>query len=237
MKRFFSFVVALCAVFLCACTPAAPSEPTTTAPSEPTTTAPAESTTPSVTEAKIAVPDVTETEEAIAKTVLTNNGLVPKVEYEYSDTVAAGTVIRTQPVAGEQVEPNTKITLYVSLGPSKIYCKNAIINWYYAKDEWQLYKPYLEDGYLYIDCDVAFADDMKWADYATAALDLSFSQSVPVTVYYENKSCSAYQTQQVLFKVPVSGLGEERPSSLYLRMYMIIDGKEIYADIDLSIEW
>ena len=53
----------------------------------------------------VAVPDVSNVTMEDAKIVLSNAGLIPVIEYAYSDTCAEGNVIETAPKNGEQVEP------------------------------------------------------------------------------------------------------------------------------------
>ena len=44
---------------------------------------------------------------------------------EQSDTVKLGIVIRTDPVGGAKVDPNTRVTIYVSAGPAPINVPNV----------------------------------------------------------------------------------------------------------------
>lgn len=65
----------------------------------------------------VEVPNVTGDTEQIAIDKLRARGLQANVEYEYDDTVAEGRVITQDYAAGDQVEENTVVTIYVSLGP------------------------------------------------------------------------------------------------------------------------
>ena len=49
----------------------------------------------------IEIPDVTGTDIDTAKTVVTDNRLIPIVSEEYSNSIDEGIVIRTYPVIGE----------------------------------------------------------------------------------------------------------------------------------------
>ena len=52
------------------------------------------------------------------KTFLKKNKITNySVEYEYSDTIDSGCVIRTDPEAGEEINSDTAVTIYVSQGP------------------------------------------------------------------------------------------------------------------------
>ena len=96
----------------------------------------------------VAIPDVNEVDEATAKNVLSSNGLIPHVVYEYDDYVAEGNVIMTDPVVGSVVAKNTKVTMYVSKGPSYIRATNSTATWtpISDNDEWHWYHPYIQDG-------------------------------------------------------------------------------------------
>ncbi len=77
------------------------------------------STASAVTGNLVEVQDVTNQKEEEAKTNLSNDDLVTTVVNEESDTVEEGYVIRTNPVAGTQVEKNSTVELVVSSGPVK----------------------------------------------------------------------------------------------------------------------
>ena len=65
----------------------------------------------------VEMPELTGVEEGTAKSVLLNKDLIPAIEYEHSETVPEGSVIRTNPANGEKVKSGTTVTLYVSKGP------------------------------------------------------------------------------------------------------------------------
>ncbi|MGD2102655.1 MAG: Stk1 family PASTA domain-containing Ser/Thr kinase [Acidimicrobiia bacterium] len=68
----------------------------------------------------IILPDVTEISERDAIAELTNLGLKFTVSEEFSSQVPEGDVIRTDPVAGVEVESGDTILLVVSLGPTPV---------------------------------------------------------------------------------------------------------------------
>ncbi|MCL6471487.1 MAG: Stk1 family PASTA domain-containing Ser/Thr kinase [Firmicutes bacterium] len=64
------------------------------------------------------VPDVTGDREATAASKLMKAGLdIGDTKNEFSDEVDEGTVIRTDPEAGQEVPEGTKVDLYISRGP------------------------------------------------------------------------------------------------------------------------
>jgi len=68
----------------------------------------------------ISVADVTNQPFASAQTTLEGQKLMVSKTYEASETVPADSVIRTDPVAGTKVPPNTTITVYVSTGKNTV---------------------------------------------------------------------------------------------------------------------
>jgi len=64
----------------------------------------------------VKVPDVVGNDSVKAQTVLIHEGFEVEIVTEYSDEVAEGCVIRTDPVYGSKLAPGSKIKLFVSLG-------------------------------------------------------------------------------------------------------------------------
>ena len=65
---------------------------------------------------KVTMPDITNVEHRSAGLELSKYDLLYGVEYEISETIIEGNVTRTIPEAFDEVEPGTKVTVYVSLG-------------------------------------------------------------------------------------------------------------------------
>ena len=72
------------------------------------------------------VPDVAGSTYASAAGALEEAGLVPLRRDEASTTVAAGTVLRTNPDAGENVASKTEIDVFVSSGPPQVQVPNLM---------------------------------------------------------------------------------------------------------------
>lgn len=66
----------------------------------------------------IDVPDVIGWTETLATKTLSNQGLTVEVKKAASDTVEKGLVCETVPAAGEAIAPNSKILVYISMGPN-----------------------------------------------------------------------------------------------------------------------
>ncbi|MFT2712238.1 Stk1 family PASTA domain-containing Ser/Thr kinase [Clavibacter sp. Sh2126] len=71
------------------------------------------------------VPDVAGSTYSSAAGALQEAGLVPLEREEASATVPAGTVLRTNPDAGENVATKTEIDVFVSSGPPKVQVPNV----------------------------------------------------------------------------------------------------------------
>ncbi|HEX7355399.1 MAG TPA: Stk1 family PASTA domain-containing Ser/Thr kinase [Mycobacteriales bacterium] len=75
----------------------------------------------------ITVPKVATLSEAEATQAITASGLPkPTVKQEYSDTVAAGTVISSDPSAGTSIDHRDTVTLVVSQGPAPVTIPNVV---------------------------------------------------------------------------------------------------------------
>ena len=87
---------------------------TTPAPSTASTDT---TTQPPQTPQPITVPDVTNKTYAEAEKLIAQTGGTPVRRDRYSDTVAAETVMNTEPAAGEEIQAGQEVNLFVSKGP------------------------------------------------------------------------------------------------------------------------
>lgn len=88
----------------------------TTTPT-PSTASTDTATQPPQTPQPITVPDVTNKTYAEAKKLIVQAGGTPVRRDRYSDTVAAETVMNTEPAAGEEIQAGQEVNLFVSKGP------------------------------------------------------------------------------------------------------------------------
>lgn len=75
----------------------------------------------------VSIPDVSGMPQAEAHAELTNRGLSAEVETEPHDEVEPDHAIRTDPEAGEEVEPDSEVILYISEGPGEIEVPDGLI--------------------------------------------------------------------------------------------------------------
>ena len=73
----------------------------------------------------VKIPNLHNYDLASAKTVLSDLGLTPFVIEQHSQTIEAGWVIKTNPKAGSDTEPNSGIEVFVSKGPKPTLFDNA----------------------------------------------------------------------------------------------------------------
>jgi serine/threonine-protein kinase len=73
----------------------------------------------------VPVPDVAGQDEATATNTLVDAGFQPSRSAEESDSVAAGSVIRTEPAANTQVAPGSNVTIVVSSGQGQVGVPNV----------------------------------------------------------------------------------------------------------------
>ena len=202
-------------------------------------------------EKAIIVPDIKGVDEETAKSVLVNNEIVPKVSYEYSNSVEEGNVIRTNPAIGVEVEKNQPITVYVSKGPKRIESKDARITMFniygiseFKENEWGFYAPYIEDEYLKIEVFVIFptSKDLKWYDgqnngYGTGIATIldSSNKKVPVSIRYSE---DIYENKQYLFTIEMSMSDlSEKPTSLSVIAGVTVNDVLRDYRMDFTISW
>ncbi|MFC5066315.1 Stk1 family PASTA domain-containing Ser/Thr kinase [Actinomycetospora atypica] len=75
---------------------------------------------------EVAVPDVANQTQDVALRTLTGQGLKPNVVPVASDASQVGRVLRTDPPAGAEVEPETVIAMQVGRGPDRVQAPNLV---------------------------------------------------------------------------------------------------------------
>ncbi|MCQ2554258.1 MAG: PASTA domain-containing protein [Clostridia bacterium] len=191
----------------------------------------------------LTIPDIVNVDEATAKTVIASNKMIPEVSYIYDNNIEKGKVIGTNPKIGSEVDENQKITLFVSLGPSYVVSSTATIGWYNIsskEDAWSLKVPYIRNGVMYIECEVAFGVDTTWKDdkgtgelFGTAKVQEGAAMAVPVKARYVHKSNKAGEKQSFTIEVPLDNFTNDRPT--YMDIELQLDNKPV--KLDFTIKW
>lgn len=193
----------------------------------------------------IVIPDIKGTDESTAKNLLSSNGLIPVIEYEYDDDTEEGNVVRTTPDIGSTVEKNSKVTIFVSKGASFVQSTSSNINitgWGDKLKVWEFNNPYIKDETLYIECtNVVFTVPITWMDRTgsgrmavQASISDTYTKTVPATVPYEKQSWQANEKQTFTIEIPLNDLDTSRPTDMFL-----IFGTEEQGDIPVkfSMTW
>ena len=208
-----------------------------------------EAPTPVITEApKVTIPDIAGIELSDAKNVLSSMGFIPAVSEEYNETVGKGLVINTKPAIGSEVSPNSKVTVRMSKGPKKVTSKSSYMHWTYVgrgKDEWVFYSPYIENKILYINChSVLFGTAFDWKDRYSeghgggfASVNDTFAKVVPCEVKYSTQHVDAGKSTGFVISVPLTEITQDRPTDMYFRFGIIVNGVERELLCDVSMTW
>lgn len=198
---------------------------------------------------KKVVPDIVDTEEEIAKNVLSSSGLIPKIEYVYDDNTDIGNVVKTEPATGEKIEENGKVSVYVSKGKKTIFSKSSRISWKdisYKDDEWEFYSPFIDEEFLYIDCcNVTFGSAITWKDTylsgkisGIACVNDTFDKTVPVSAVYEKQSWQGGESQSFILEIPLGDLDTRKPTNMSLKLYALLpDGRNVNIQVSFSMTW
>ncbi|MBQ8909956.1 MAG: PASTA domain-containing protein [Oscillospiraceae bacterium] len=175
-------------------------------------------------ESSITIPDVCNSEESVAKNLISSCGLFPDVEYRYDDIVVAGNVIETMPSVGSTVKKGDTITIVISQGPKIVKPKSGSFRFYdvYSTDtDCMKASVRKEEGILYIDCDVVFAARRyKVPEKAFASTDEDYLFSIPIKVTNISQSDheSGNYRNKFTIEIPLDELGDSNPTHIYLNL-------------------
>lgn len=186
---------------------------------------------------EIKVPDVKGVNITTAESILTENGLIPIIESEYSIAYEIDKVIRTYPVTSSQVEENTQIKVYVSKGPAIINSKDSILSWFNVvgstSDTWEFYAPRVNKGILEVELKPYIKSSYKitWLEYGEASLLNDYSSSVPFDFVYSD--ITGFYT----LKLNSEKLGNITPNKVFLKLNYKYGEKQDYLNLELTINW
>ena len=96
---------------------------------------------------QILVPEYKGQDQNSVITALNRMGLRATSREEFSDDVEEKTVIRTEPAAGEMVDPNSLVTLIVSKGPENVLVTVPDVTWYTVSGAIELLNAYSLPSY------------------------------------------------------------------------------------------
>lgn len=203
---------------------------------------------------KITIPNVKKMDVDTAKALLAEKGLIPKVEYEYSNDCDYDLVTRTDPFVGSQVEEDTPVTLYVCKGPSYYELTDAAgymrninnIDAFSWGDDGKprtkgFYTPYVKEGYLYIPmylkCTSKYSIEF-YGDFGTAAVNDSFEKTIPVKVIYESEQVNNKgEKTEFEVKIPLSDLDVQRYTNIYIEFSFSVNSQREDFEAGFDLTW
>ncbi len=131
--------------------------------------------------------------------------------------------------------------IYISKGPKKITSSDSNAGWDDARDKFEFYAPYIEDGFFVLETEFKFHkkyelmyfDDNDGAGNGRASITDTFDKVVPLRVETEDKILDPNKLEQLTIKIPVKDLDVQKPTTLYFTLYF----KDKDYDMNISISW
>ncbi|MBQ9544086.1 MAG: PASTA domain-containing protein [Clostridia bacterium] len=232
---------------------AAPTEtaaPETSAPqtAPPQSTSPPASTAPSP--KYVSVPDIKGLDETSAKAKIYDLGLSVALEYEFSESVSKGKVIKTDPAAKKSVVEKSTVTLTVSKGPQTFGVSEASVSWNDLKegsgDVWTLDSVAVFGDLLLIHCTVKPGTDFVIRNSSGGIFSLadSFDKNASLalsddlfTPFPDGKQFNAGEEAGLFFFVSPSQLGSKTPGLVKCRIPVSVDGENSNLEISFEMTW
>ena len=177
----------------------------------------------------IVIPDISKVDEATAKTLLAQKSLIPSIEYEFSDSVDTGLVIKSDPEIGATAKPDDKVLIYISKGPKRITTSDSTMTHNDSRDEYEFYAPYIEDGYFVIETEFEFHkkyellyfDKNGGKGFGRASISDTFDKVVPLIIETEDKILDPSKLEKMTIKIPVNDLDVQKPTTLYFELNFV----------------
>jgi len=188
----------------------------------------------------IIIPDISLVDESTAKTLLAQKTLIPNVQYEFSDTVNEGLVIKSIPEIGATAKPDDKIVIYISKGRKKITTLDSTMTGNDSRDDYEFYAPYIEDGYFVIETEFKFHKKYELSyfeknggkGFGRASISDTFDKVVPLIIETEDKILDPSKLEKMTIKIPVNDLDVKKPTNLYFELNF--EGKKYKMSIIAS---
>ncbi|MCH5190631.1 MAG: zinc ribbon domain-containing protein [Oscillospiraceae bacterium] len=126
----------------------------------------------------------------------------------------------------------------------KQYASNIVMSWYSIDgnnnfDEWNVYMPYIENGYVYIPVKAQINSEytVQFRGFGTASINDTFSKTVPLEYEYENSTVQKGVYQKLTIRVPIADLDVQRPTTLYCQLATYVAGRQQNIKIEFDISW
>ncbi|MBR2952886.1 MAG: zinc ribbon domain-containing protein [Clostridia bacterium] len=128
----------------------------------------------------------------------------------------------------------------VDIGP--IYASDSVIRWYSVdsvKDEYNLYTPYIENGYLYIDIETQInaSNTVQYRGFGSASVTDTYDKVVPIKYEYEKSTVTKGEYQDITIRVPLQDLDVQKPTTLYCKLAVYYAGNHKDINLEFNISW
>ncbi len=171
------------------------------------------------------------------------------IEHEYSDSVASGRVIRTEPAAGKFCWGVERLTIYVSDGPETVKTAAVTADWEQigsSPDSWNALEAYVTGDYLYILCEATFGTDfsLKGQGQGYAGLPDDPEKQLPLmllnqdmSAIEQNRRVTAGEAFRFLIKIPASHFETEKPNHIICKIGCLIGDVRSEIKVSFGIFW
>lgn len=128
----------------------------------------------------------------------------------------------------------------VETGP--VYASDSVIRWYSVdsvKDEYKLYTPYIENGYLYIDIETQInaPNTVQYRGFGSASITDTYDKVVPIKYEYEKSTVTKGEYQNITIRVPLQDLNVQKPTTLYCKLAIYYAGNHKDINLEFNISW
>lgn len=187
----------------------------------------------------IVIPDLTAIYVDDARKVVTENKLIPEIEYTFSNSVIKDYVISTDPTPGESLKENSRILLIVSKGYLYKISENALISWIgssYINDEsWSFDLPIVKQGIVEIIVYPFLTNKQNiiFRDYCNVKFDTDSND----TFICKIDSSEFDQFNKIVLTIDLKNNDFDVPTNLFIDTYFDIGDVERTTSLKFTIEW
>lgn len=197
-------------------------------------------------DSKVTVPDLIGSTEDVAKQILPNIGLVPKLSYQYSDTQPKGTIFKIVPEANSKISKGSSVNVYISKGPETEVPNSVNGTWYHTDPiadnlrAFEINNATINKDVLNINLSLRidmYAQNIVFKRNGIASLNSNFASSIPINYTPESDNLLKGIPQKVDFQIPLESLNADHPNTIYLRLYTTVFGYNKNFDFSINFEW
>lgn len=182
------------------------------------------------------------------RTMITNKGVLVEVREEKSNDLPKGLITRTSPKAGSLIAPGEILEIWISSGADQVDAFRAVLEWDNKKDDWPLFMPFVENGWLIFDAEPVFSREVTLDGFCgvvpdwhpgskdslgcgRASVKPSFEQRASVHIGFQDRRFLPGESQEVRVGIKTAELGESFPEIVYIDIFT----EDIYEPIELTL--